>query len=62
MNQPQAFRLAAILFVLGAAMIIYVSYPSYTAAAVFMIGAIVLLMGVYLFLTHIRTMPIPSSS
>jgi len=43
-------------------MIVYVSYPTYTTAAVFMIGLIVLLMGVYMFLVHIRTMPIPSSS
>ncbi len=62
MNQPQAFRLAAILFIVGAAMIIYVSSPTYTAATVFMIGLIVLLIGVYLFLVHVRTMPIPSSS
>ena len=62
MNQREAFRLAAILFVVGAAMIIYISSPTYTAAAVFMIGLIVLLIGVYLFLVHVRTMPIPSSS
>ena len=62
MNQREAFRLAAALFVVGAAMIVYVSYPTYTTAAVFMIGLIVLLMGVYMFLVHIRTMPIPSSS
>jgi uncharacterized membrane protein len=61
MNQKDAFRLAEVLFVIGAAMIIYVSYPTYTAAGVFLIGLIVLLIGVYLFLAHIRIPSLPGN-
>jgi uncharacterized membrane protein len=61
MNQSEAFRLAAVLFIIGAAMIIYVSYPTYTTAAVFLVGLIVLLIGVYLFLAHIRVNSLPAS-
>ncbi len=54
MNQREAFELASFLFIVGAAMIIYVSYPTYIQAAVFVIGLIVLLIGVVVFLYHLR--------
>jgi len=62
LNQPEAFRLAAILFIVGAAMIILVSYPTYIGPVIFAIGLLVLVIGLYLFLIHIRTAPTPSSS
>ncbi len=60
MNQREAFQLASVLFTIGAAMIIYVSYPTYIQAAVFVIGLIVLLIGVVVFLYHLRPPFVPS--
>jgi hypothetical protein len=62
LNQPEAFRVAAILFIVGAAMIIVVSYPTYVGQAVFAIGLVVVVIALYLFLTHIKAAPITPSS
>ena len=59
LKRAHARRLAAILFVVVAAVVIYLSYPTNIIQAVFLIGLIVL---IYIFLRPVRHVPITSTS